>query len=171
MEQDGNRQRKDPYTAAVRILAGRDHSSFELRNKLLAREFNEEQADDAIGRLTSDGYVDDAKFAGSVARTHAHLGRRGLASQMRKKGLPAEHWTHLVEKITDEEEFERALAAGRKNVRASDLKSKDPSAWKRRLAGYLQRRGFSFGTVHQVFDVFDEERSELLEDLGEEELW
>lgn len=152
----------DAYNAAVRILAGRDHSASELREKLLRRDFEGPEVEVAVERLTADGYVDDAKFAKAVARTHSHLGRRGLANQMKKKGLAEEHWHHLVDQISSNEEFNRALEAGRKNVKASDLQNKEPEVWKRRLAAYLQRRGFGFDTVRQVFEVFEEERRELL---------
>lgn len=152
------------YAAAIRVLAGRDHSVFELREKLRTRGFEDEEVDLTVDRLEGDGYLNDAKFAEAVARSNPHLGRSGLARQMRKKGLDEDEWRHLVDAIDSQEEYLRALAASRKNVSARDLETKAPDVWKRRLAGYLQRRGFGFDTVAQVFRTLEEERQERQEE-------
>ena len=83
---------------------------------------------------------------------------------MQKKGLDEADWRHLVDAIDSEEEFSRALAASRKNVSERDLATKSPEVWKRRLAGYLQRRGYGFDTVAQVFRTLEEEQRERREE-------
>ena len=125
------------YAAAIRVLAGRDHSVFELREKLRTRGFEDEEVDLTVDRLEGDGYL---------------------------KGLDEDEWRHLVDAIDSQEEYLRALAASRKNVSARDLETKAPDVWKRRLAGYLQRRGFGFDTVAQVFRTLEEERQERQEE-------
>ena len=163
-EEDLGARAAKAYASAIRVLAGRDHSAFELGEKLRTRGFGDEEIDLTVDRLEADGYLDDAKFAEAVARSNPHLGRSGLARQMQKKGLDEADWRHLVDAIDSEEEFSRALAASRKNVSERDLATKSPEVWKRRLAGYLQRRGYGFDTVAQVFRTLEEEQRERREE-------
>lgn len=151
----GNRASRSVYSVAIRMLAGRDHSVSELRGKLTQRDLPPSEIEETIDCLLDDGYLNDAKFAEVVFRTHTHRGRRGVAAEMKKKGLAPEHWVDLVDQIDDEEELRRALAAGRKSVKPQDLREKPPEVWKRRLFGYLQRRGFGAGTSMRVAEILE----------------
>lgn len=146
-----------PYAAAIRLLGGRDHSAHEIRTKLAMRGYEDEEIEETVEKLKADGYVDDTKFAAQVARSHATLGRRGLANQMRKRGIAEEHWQELVDAIDTDEERRRALQLSYKSIKPADTNRLDREVWQRRLAGYLQRRGFGFDTVMSVIKEREQE--------------
>ena len=99
-----------------------------------------------IVRLREYGYLDDARYAGVVARSFPTLGRQGLAHQMTKRGIASEHWQMFIDQIDAGEEYERALAVALKHSPPVTLMTIPQEKWQRRLAGYLGRRGFSSST-------------------------
>jgi regulatory protein len=78
---------------ALKTLAGRAHSSGELREKLRRRAERTADVDAAIARLKEHGYLNDRKFAESFAAARLEnegLGRsRVLADLSRRRVAPA----------------------------------------------------------------------------------
>lgn len=138
--------RGNPMEVAMRMLGMRDHSCAEIRTKLESRGFAPEDIEVTIVRLREYGYLDDARYAGVVARSFPSLGRQGLAHQMTKRGIASEHWQMFIDQIDAGEEYERALAVALKHSPPVTLMTIPQEKWQRRLAGYLGRRGFSSST-------------------------
>ncbi len=133
------------YAAAVRILASREHSRSELETKLLRRSFEPDHIQSALDLLVEQQYVDDARFAGLVARQYPTLGRRGLSAQMQRRGLDPKYWRDIVDAIDQDEELERARLAVAAKAREypGDGDYEHFQQWRRRAANYMARRGFS----------------------------
>ncbi len=78
---------------ALKTLAGRAHSSGELREKLRRKAERAADVDAAIARLKENGYLNDRKFAESFAAARLEnegLGRtRVLADLSRRRVAPA----------------------------------------------------------------------------------
>lgn len=78
---------------AVKVLAGRAHSSGELRDKLRRKAEHAADVDPAIARLKEFGYLNDRKFAESFAAARLEnegLGKtRVLADLSRRRVAPA----------------------------------------------------------------------------------
>lgn len=78
---------------ALRVLAGRAHSSGELREKLRRKAEQAADVDSTIARLREYGYLNDRKFAESFAAARLEndgLGRtRVLADLARRRVAPA----------------------------------------------------------------------------------
>lgn len=127
------------------MLAARPRSAAELASALRRKGIEEPVVDRVVewcGRL---GYVDDDRFAeeyirGRLARNPQ--GRRRLEQELLARGIPRDTVKrHLDRLAPQEEEDERCLAAARAGaVRYRDLA---PEVRKRRLLGYLMRRGFT----------------------------
>ncbi|HYM69979.1 MAG TPA: regulatory protein RecX [bacterium] len=141
---------------AVRLLSIRSRSASELRLKLRQRGTPDAQIRAVIDDLTRVGYLDDLAFArGWVA---ARLGRRPcgaprLRRELREKGVA----TALVEQAireaygeedpsVAEERYARALVERRLRV----YRHLSPGVRARRLAGLLERQGFSTRTIIRV---------------------
>jgi regulatory protein len=81
------------WAYAVRVLAGRAHSSGELRQKLRGKAARSADVDPTIARLKEYGYLDDRKFAESFAAARLEnegLGKtRVLADLSRRRVAPA----------------------------------------------------------------------------------
>jgi regulatory protein len=122
------------------LLARRDLSSTELRQKLRAKKFDETTTAVVMAELTQEGILDDARFAQNYVAYHARRGQGPLriAAELRRLGLAAS----LVD---------AALAAGPDwrsvalKVRRAKFGLQPPQNWpqKARQARFLQYRGFS----------------------------
>ena len=134
---------------ALQLVARRPHFRAELRRKLVARGFEEDEVAAALGRLTELGYLDDAELAardGERLRERRGLGRAGIAAELARKGAgPAEVDGALAGGDADSE-LEAARAVGRRW-----LAGRRPDA--AALARHLDRKGYA---GHVIFRVLRE---------------
>jgi len=134
---------------ALQLVARRPHFRAELRRKLVARGFDEDEVAAALGRLTELGYLDDAELAareGERLRERRGLGRAGIAAELARKGAgPAEVDGALAGGDADSE-LEAARAVGRRW-----LAGRRPDA--AALARHLDRKGYA---GHVIFRVLRE---------------
>lgn len=135
--------------AALRLLALRLRSEGEVRDRLRRRGFSEAAADDVVEDLRGAGALDDRRFAEAWVRGRQALrptGRMRLRWELRQKRVPAEVIEDAVAGAGDE--LEAAREAARRRLPA--LRGLDRDTQRRRLGGFLQRRGFAGGTVVRV---------------------
>jgi regulatory protein len=144
---------------ALRVLAGRAHSSGELREKLRRKAGQAGDVDPTIARLKEYGYLNDRKFAESFAAARLEnegLGKtRVLADLSRRRVAPAVA-QQTVGKVYQEVD-ETALAEDfvRRKFRMASRESlfrdekEMASAYRR-----LMRAGFRSGTVLAVLKKF-----------------
>jgi regulatory protein len=142
------------YVMALRALGRRDHSEAELRRKLIDRGISDAAVDDIIDKLKRSGYLDDRKYAlrwaESAVRNGKGYGFR-LRFELARRGIAEDVATEVAERMRvehDEGEAVRAIVtrkfAGFEAQHADDRQ-------KRRITGYLQRRGFSLAAILQLF--------------------
>ncbi len=137
---------------ALRLLKFRPRSEGELRLRLTRKGFSQEIGEAVLAELKRTGLVDDRRFASyfvSQAISSKPVGRRALTQRLRALGVGSELAAQAVEQGTagqDELELARAVAA----KRLPRLRGLRPDALRRRLFGYLSRRGFSGEVAHQV---------------------
>lgn len=129
---------------AIRALGRRAASRHELDRTLERRDVEPEVREAVLDRLAGEGLVDDAQLAQDLAerlRERKHLGERGIIAELRKRGLdPAD-----IERDDEDAELQRAIdAAAERRKRMGSL---DDVTAERRLAGFLQRRGFGGSAV------------------------
>lgn len=135
-------EREEAQEAALRLLAIRDRSASELRERLLARGYDRRAVEGTLRALREAGLQDDERFAAHFAEEAT--GRRGLSSAavrqaLRRRGVAG----GLAERVATESpeaEEERALEVAR--VRAARLRGLATEPLVRRLLGFLGRRGF-----------------------------
>jgi regulatory protein len=135
----------DPWQIAIKLLAMRALSSEELRRRLARRGFPPSQISATLAKLTAAGYLDDVEYARAWARSRAHrrsLGPTRLTQELRAKGIPeGEIVGALREAYTERGAREVAETAATRRLPA--LRGLPPDVARRRLAGYLSRRGFA----------------------------
>jgi regulatory protein len=135
---------------ATRQLSYRPRSVSELRQTLAQRGFGQEIIDQVIERFTDLGYLDDSDFARRWVANREQLAPRGtrlLKQELRQKGIGAD----LAEEViadADLDEFDSAIRIAERRV--SKMTGLDRDTQRRRLAGYLERRGFNHDVVRQV---------------------
>lgn len=142
---------EDGVQRLTRVLARSPKSAQECDAHLQVNtDLDEAQRGEVLDRLRGYGYLDDERLAeqlvtGKLARKG--LGRAGMARELRQRGLDSDIIDDALES-TDASEFDLALELATKRARSlSDL---DPEVARRRLYGYLGRRGFSGSIVSQV---------------------
>lgn len=131
----------DAFEAAVRLLAARPHSAFELRAKLRRRGCPPGEIDAALERVRDLGYQSDQGFAESLVRARmAGRGRVAVAADLAARGVDRDTAREALDDLSPELE----LAAARSV--ASRMPGLDPA----RLGARLQRRGFSLDVVRRM---------------------
>lgn len=144
---------------ALRLLAARSRSREELRRRLVRAGYPEADVHAALEDLREVGLVDDERFAREVAARQIGgrlAGDRAAVGALRRAGVDAELAQRAVGEAGGEDEESRAERLARARIgRFTDL---DRERAYRRLAGFLQRRGYHPGVVHAVCRrVLDEE--------------
>jgi regulatory protein len=141
------------YHCALRLLTGRDYTALKLGQKLRAREFSEEDVEAVVMRLTAEGWLDDRRFAERFAESAVGNGRffgPRLRLEMRRRGVPAELVAEVVGRMQVEhdegEEMRSVLERRYPGFAFADA----PDREKRRVIAFLQRRGFSVGSIRDA---------------------
>jgi regulatory protein len=145
------------YEAALSLISYRPRSEGELRQRLLRKGLPEAAIGVALDRLRRSGLVNDEQFARAwVEGRGAGAGGRGkslLSAELRAKGVAPDLISGAVDGRDDES---RAFQAAR--PRAARLSGLDYEAFRRRLSGFLQRRGFGYGVTNTVVRALWQER-------------
>jgi SOS response regulatory protein OraA/RecX len=108
---------------------------------------------DEIERLEGLGLINDVDLASDLVDRYAQrqgLGRHAVAQKMRERRIAPEVIAHALSAVSDADEQGRLLEVARDRARA--LRSLAPDVAKRRLAAYLQRRGFRGNDIFSVID-------------------
>jgi regulatory protein len=137
--------------AALRILRGAGQSGMSLQRKLEQRGYATEAAAEAVQRCIATGYVNDAAMAASVAARHrrAGHGRARVAADLKSKGVAPELISDALDGQSDTEESAALAVARQLWERSGSADPRDRRAYMR-VAGALQRRGFSSSVVSRV---------------------
>ncbi len=137
--------------AALRILRGAGQSAAGLQRKLEQRGYTADAAIEAVRRCAAAGYVNDAVMAASVAARHrrAGHGRARVAADLRSKGVSTDLIAEALDGQSDTEEAAALAVAQRLWERTGATDARDQRA-RMRVAGALQRRGFSSSLVARV---------------------
>jgi regulatory protein len=67
----------DTYLAALTMLARRELSEAQLRQRLTRREHSPDAIESALARLKAEGNLDDERVAAAIARSETDLKKRG----------------------------------------------------------------------------------------------
>ncbi len=147
--------------AALGLLARRPRSTHEIRDQLRRKGFVQETIDAAVAKLEGWNYVDDEAFARywvDNREANKPRGRRLLEQELRQKGVERELIQQTIEE-TGLDETATALDLGRTKLRT--YAGVEPAVARRRLGGFLVRRGYGYDVVKPVLDrLFGEDRDE-----------
>jgi len=130
------------------LLARREHSEWELRQKLRSRDYDEDVIEEAVNSLLQDGLLSDERFAESYVnhRFNAGVGPIKIRHELRQKGVAdalveeyiegfADHWDALMRQLR-QRKYGAAIP--------------DDYAERMKQARFLQNRGFSPESVMRL---------------------
>ena len=141
-----------PYTTGLSLLARRELTSTQLRNRLTNKGFTPEAVNDTIQQLKKEGALDDRRTAGMYARQAAlikHRGPRRAILDIVALGIADDIAREVVSQTYEEGDtqliIQRALnrrLTGRVQDRAQFQK----------LYQYLVRQGFDGPLAYSVLE-------------------
>ena len=138
---------------ALELLSNRGYSKSQMIHQLGQKGFGAEAIDITLEDLEQLGHIKDEDFA------KKWVARRQRSKPKGKKILEHELANHSIDKTTvdrvlagihDAEETELALQVAQKQSKR--YQSLPPEVAKRRLHGFLLRRGFDYETIQSVIE-------------------
>jgi regulatory protein len=152
VESARRKPRDSALARAIGLLSRREHSSIELKRKLIQRGFDQDEVEAALSRLQQAGLQDDTRFAESLVRSRAGSGRgpMHLRAELAQHGVKGEQSSALLEDASEQSSWtERALELARRRFPngVSDARER------RRLADLLVRRGFGGDSIRAVLSA------------------
>ncbi len=131
------------YNRALRYVAMRPRSTWELTTYLRRKEASDSLIESTINRLTALGLLNDAAFADSFVRDRQLLrptSRRKLIVELKKKRLSDEHIeAALTQNELDEaDSLTQVIAKKRRQAKYQDDD---------KLMQYLARQGFGYSDI------------------------
>ncbi|MBU1355981.1 MAG: recombination regulator RecX [Candidatus Edwardsbacteria bacterium] len=137
---------------ALRLLALRGRSVKDIRDKLKARAASPADIDLVIDDLLSLGLLDDEKFARDWIENRQHFRPTGvvrLRQELFAKGIDREIVDQAIREYkSNVDEFPAALDLARRKMKL--YRKLDADTARRRLAGFLARRGYEGSVVSKV---------------------
>ena len=91
----------DTYLTALKMLARRELSEAQLRQRLLRRQHDPDAIEAALTRLKSERNLDDERVAGAIARSETNLKNRGrfrVTRQIEAAGIASS----IAKRVVDE---------------------------------------------------------------------
>ena len=138
---------------ALEALARRPLSRREVTDRLDRKGVREDVAEEAADWLERMGYVDDAEYAGQIARHYAAkgYGPGRVREELAKRGVPRDHWDAALEQMPDTgDAVDRFLR--------TKLRGDPDRKEKKRVADALLRRGFSWEEIRSAMERWEMER-------------
>lgn len=136
------------YDRVLNYLAYRPRSNAEVRRYLKKKRVPLPVSEEVLERLTAAGFLDDEAFARywvENRETFKPRGRRLLRHELRQKGVD---YALISEALADVDEGESAYRAACK--RASRYIHLDDELFRKKMYGFLRRRGFGYDVVRET---------------------
>lgn len=130
---------------AVALLAQRDRSSGEIRQKLKHRLYMQDTIDMVLYKLEKERLLDDEAFARQWAayRTRTQMGRSRILQELRQKGIPQETAQRALEALDHQQGDEAAAALAAKLLKRYAREPDQRKAMSKLLAA-MARRGYGY---------------------------
>lgn len=155
-------ERYRAYILAIGYLGFKPRTRKQIQQYLSRREFEESNIQYALDRLESEHIVDDEQYARQFAAgrlRNSSKGRLWIKQELRQRGVSKQTAAEAVDELDRNAELASAKSAADKKWRSLKGDNKEK---KRKLFGFLMRRGFPGDIVREA--------ARSVETDGEEEL-
>ncbi|MBN1426710.1 RecX family transcriptional regulator [Candidatus Fermentibacteria bacterium] len=153
------RPERSAKDAALSLLARRDHSSAELRQKLAARGYARADIDALVPRLLELGLLDDRRMARLLVERELASGASGPArikARLFAKGIAPDLIDECFGALTHEWELNQARHA----ASAWCARHRAKNAWRESLARHLRARGFGWEAIRTALQSVEPRRDD-----------
>jgi len=153
LPRDGTQQTDEgvmsAYLDGVKMLARRELSELQVRQRLARKGHEREAIDEAVARLRDERAIDDARVAEAIARTETSVRRRGklrVRMQIQRAGISNATAKQAVDQVFEAIDDDALLEASlMKRLRGRDTIADDREF--QRLYRYLVGQGFESDRV------------------------
>ena len=146
----GQDERNKAHNQAIRFLGFRARSRQEVERYLQAKGYAPGVIADTIDRLLNEHYLDDEEFARAWLENRERFrprGQQALRYELKQKGIAGE----VIEvALADLDEDELAWSAVEPKLSQWQKLSEDE--FKKKMLGFLSRRGFTYEVTYRVLD-------------------
>lgn len=149
-------KKKPPNQTAIQcgvgLLARREHSEFELRQKLSAREYEANEIELAIERLLEKNYLCDTRFAQSTCRYRVNRGYgwRYIANELKQKGVCSTIIQQLQKNCEIDWYLQAELAYNKRFGEQWESEAQVDQKMQAKKIRFLQYRGFSSDEIFAI---------------------
>jgi regulatory protein len=134
---------------AMDFLSRREHSTYELTQKLKKRDFDIDAIEAALDRLQQENLLSDSRFIENIvnSRVNTGFGPFKILYELRQKGISTERAEDYLSGLSVD--WEPLMAMQRSKKYGPDL----PVDYKEKMkqARFLQNKGFSPESVMRLF--------------------
>jgi len=134
-------------SVAVRLLSRREHSTYEIRDKLLQRDFDEAEIEQALVELQQGDWLSDERYAEAYIRMRQQkgFGPIRIAIELNERGVK-ESIIDTYMYAGDESWRQTLLRQYEKKYKNSDVEDYNEKAKRIR---FLQYRGFPLDMIYK----------------------
>ncbi len=142
---------KDALHSAINLLSRREHSQKELIQKLLVREFHQDDLAEVIEHLLAKNYLSDERYAESVIRNRVSRGYgwRFIKSELNQKGVNSS----IISAALQEQDIDWYLQAELAYAKKFGERIINDQKDKAKRIRFLQYRGFSHDEINAALST------------------
>ena len=151
-------ERDKAYQQAIHFLGFRPRSQAEVAQRLHEKGYSAGAIEHTIHRLLEQNYLNDQEFARYWLENREQFkprGERALRYELSQKGIDPQA---IEAVLSDLDEATSAWAAVQKKVRQWQHLPEDQL--KKKVMGFLSRRGFGYSVVDQIWQKMQSEQSD-----------
>jgi len=133
----------------IRLLASRDRSEQEVRERLILQGFDADVAEEAVLQLKSMGYINDSLFARKYVSDRLKLkpmSKKALAVELQRKGVQRE----LIDEVIGEYELDETSIAFRLAKKKFGKYDASEPEVQRKIYSFLAYRGYCQDIIREV---------------------
>lgn len=136
---------------AMDLLARRDHSESELRQKLSQRGFSASKIEEVLTALINENYLDDQRFAIGYTnyRMRKGYGPSYIQGSLRDRGVASEKIEIAIASIEDETWLDQIYQVYQQKFRQSATSLNE----KAKRVRFLAQRGFTLDSIYKVVNA------------------
>lgn len=142
------------FEQAVQLLARREHSRYELKQKLTSKGFTGADIEQAIDKCQQQGYQSDDRFVEQFCRYRAGQGDGPLKIRhaLQQKGIACDL---INQHLGSFDWYELALTVYKKKFVNTGTEAKDFKTRQKQMR-FMQSRGFDMELIRGCFASFED---------------
>lgn len=147
---DSEDNRARAFNYSLKYLSFRNRSVKEVHDYLIRKNFIEDTINSVLKKLVDLKFLNDEEFArGWIESRQKYKGKSKfiLKSELRMKGVSSDTIEPLLNDAADDFETAKILFEKKKKT----LGKLAPVEFKKKMAGFLSRRGFSWEIISKLF--------------------